>query len=291
VRDDRAVRIRLFSLKALIFGCFVAMMALPSVGQSAEADIAARLIGKPLYLRGLWAYDDLKFDVDGKPLGGYAAEPFTEAGIDVTAVKLQSDGLRIEGQRMALEFQRNGTMMRAPFKAKHYKGHITVEVKAAPGTDFGKALDAVFAPDLWSLIPSLPIYWQSYAQKNFLAEEAGSPETEADIARSSARETIESTADRPLHIGGSLLPPKVLKSVEPRFTDAARALKFSGNVQVYLWVAEDGSVSHVRISKPAGLGLDEAAVAAVQQYTFTPATLNGKAVKVDLYIDVNFQIF
>jgi hypothetical protein len=29
----------------------------------------------------------------------------------------------------------------------------------------------------------------------------------------------------------------------------------------------------------------------VQQYKFKPAMQNGKAVAVDLYIDVNFQIF
>jgi protein TonB len=43
--------------------------------------------------------------------------------------------------------------------------------------------------------------------------------------------------------------------------------------------------------RPAGLGLDEKALAAVQQYKFSPAMQDGKPVKVDLYVDVNFQIF
>jgi protein TonB len=40
-----------------------------------------------------------------------------------------------------------------------------------------------------------------------------------------------------------------------------------------------------------GLGLDEEAVRCVMKYKFVPAMQNETPVKVDLYIDVNFQIF
>jgi protein TonB len=93
------------------------------------------------------------------------------------------------------------------------------------------------------------------------------------------------------HIGGSIRPPAVLYSVEPEFSEEARKAKFSGNVQVYLWVDEHGNPSHVRIARGVGMGLDEKAIEAVRQYKFKPATQNGKPVKVDLYVDVNFQIF
>jgi len=95
----------------------------------------------------------------------------------------------------------------------------------------------------------------------------------------------------PMHIGGSVRPPAVLYSVEPEFSEEARKAKFSGNVQVYLWVDEHGNPSHVRVARGVGMGLDEKAVEAVRQYKFKPAMQNGKPVKVDLYVDVNFQIF
>ena len=94
-----------------------------------------------------------------------------------------------------------------------------------------------------------------------------------------------------MHIGGSVRPPSVLYSVEPEFSEEARKAKFSGNVQVYLWVDENGLPSHVRVVRGVGMGLDEKAIEAVRQYKFKPAMMNGKPVKVDLYIDVNFQIF
>ena len=62
-------------------------------------------------------------------------------------------------------------------------------------------------------------------------------------------------------------------------------------MQVYLIVDQQGNPTHVRVVRGVGMGLDEKAVEAVRQYKFKPAMQNGKPVPVDLYIDVNFQIF
>jgi periplasmic protein TonB len=94
-----------------------------------------------------------------------------------------------------------------------------------------------------------------------------------------------------MHIGGGVKPPMVLKQVEPEFSEEARKAKFSGNVEVYLWVDEQGNPSHVQVTRGVGMGLDQKAVEAVKQYKFKPATKDGKPVKVDLYVDVNFTIF
>jgi len=99
------------------------------------------------------------------------------------------------------------------------------------------------------------------------------------------------TGGGPVHIGGSVKAPVLVYSVEPEFSEEARKAKFSGDVQVYLWVDEQGLPSHVRIIRGVGMGLDEKALEAVRQYKFKPAMQNGKPVKVDLYINVNFQIF
>jgi protein TonB len=93
------------------------------------------------------------------------------------------------------------------------------------------------------------------------------------------------------HIGGGVRPPSVLYSVDPEFSEEARKAKFSGNVLVDLIVDENGMPSHVRVARGVGMGLDEKAVEAVRQYKFKPATKDGKPVKVELSIDVNFQIF
>jgi protein TonB len=93
------------------------------------------------------------------------------------------------------------------------------------------------------------------------------------------------------HVGGSVRPPSVLTSIDPEYSEQARKAKFSGNVQVYLIIDAQGNPTHVRVVRGVGMGLDEKAVEAVRQYKFKPATENGRPVAVDMYMDVNFQIF
>jgi protein TonB len=94
-----------------------------------------------------------------------------------------------------------------------------------------------------------------------------------------------------LHAAGSVKPPKLIHQVDPSFSKEARKKKVSGNVEVYLIVDEQGFPQSVRVVRSVGYGLDEEAVKAVSQYRFAPATREGVPVKVDMYIDVNFQRF
>ena len=93
------------------------------------------------------------------------------------------------------------------------------------------------------------------------------------------------------HVGGSVRGPQVVFQPDPEFSEEARKAKFSGNVQVALVVDERGLPSHVRVERGVGMGLDEKAVEAVRQYKFKPATKDGKPVPVEIWVEVNFQIF
>jgi len=94
----------------------------------------------------------------------------------------------------------------------------------------------------------------------------------------------------PRQVGGSVSRPEVIYSVQPRFSEEARKAKVSGNVLVYLWVDERGNPTHVHVVRGMGLGLDEKAVEAVNQYRFKPAMENGRPVMVEMYVDVTFTI-
>jgi len=254
--------------------------------QTTEADIAARLVDKPLLLRGFWAQDKLRFHADGTPVDLYAAESFTESAIDVKAVHLRDDSLFIEGQRVGLRFDRDGNMSRVPMFGKGLLSSpekISIHIEGTAGSDYQQATHAIFADNPAEIADSLPECWQPYARQHFLHEKAGGIDTSSgDGPRN---------ADPAVHIGGSVKPPRVVHQVDPAFSQAARHVKLSGSSQLYLWLEPSGLPDHIRIMKPLGLGLDERAVAAVQQYRFAPATKDGTPVKVDLYIDVNFQIF
>jgi protein TonB len=92
-------------------------------------------------------------------------------------------------------------------------------------------------------------------------------------------------------IGGGVRAPVLTYQPDAEFSEEARKAKFSGNVMVDLIVDEQGNPSHIKVARGVGMGLDEKAVEAVRQYKFKPATKDGKPVKVEVTIDVNFQIF
>lgn len=240
--------------------------------------VADKLIGKPLFLRGFWAADSLKFNAEGVPEVPAQTLPFTESGIDVRSVHQDGSKLVIEGQRMALVFLPDDQIRRVAAKTEQYSGAVRVEIEGDGTGDYSKALDAIFASDLGALTPSLPPYWQNYAATHF-------PHAKPEVQSVSL--TARGT-DKALHVGGEVKPPTVLSTSNPSFTELATAQNFTGDVRLYLWFDSDGTVSHVSVAKPAGLGLDEAAVAAVQKYKFLPATRGGDSVTVDLYLDVSF---
>jgi len=271
-------------MKTLVGAVLASLMACGSAAaQSTEADISARLMGKPLQLRGFWMDDKLKFDATGSPVQPYRTGPFTTSAFSLKKVQVSGDRLKMEGMRMAITFARDGTMARVPMTKGAFGDNtpekITIEVDGHGNPDFTKELDAIFAESLEALTPSLPEYWRSYALKHF------SDHTTPVTA------TKPPAGEKPAKIGGPVKPPKVLQSVDPDFTDVARRLKYSGDVLVNLDVEKDGKPSHISIARPAGMGLDEQAIAAVARYKFAPAIKDGEPIVVELSIDVNFQIF
>jgi protein TonB len=94
-----------------------------------------------------------------------------------------------------------------------------------------------------------------------------------------------------MHVGGGVSAPVPIYEVEPEFSEEARKAKFMGVVTVQLVVDAHGMPQDVRILRGVGMGLDENAVKAVQQYRFKAAMMGGKPVAVMVNVEVNFQIF
>ncbi len=92
-------------------------------------------------------------------------------------------------------------------------------------------------------------------------------------------------------VGGGVGPPALIYHVDPEFSEEARKAKLSGIVLVGLVVDEKGSATHVHVVRGLGMGLDEKAVEAVRQFRFKPAMENGKPVKVEINVEVKFEIF
>jgi protein TonB len=93
---------------------------------------------------------------------------------------------------------------------------------------------------------------------------------------------------RPIRIGGGMRPPTKTHHVSPEYPAEARNAGLSGVVILEATIDPDGAVSDVQIVRSVN-GLDEAAIAAVRQWRYSPTMLNGEPVPVIMTVTVNFQ--
>ncbi len=91
-------------------------------------------------------------------------------------------------------------------------------------------------------------------------------------------------------VGGGVTAPKVIHSVDPQFSDAARNAKYEGTVSIQLIVDPQGNPQNIHVIRHLGMGLDAKAIEAIRQYKFKPAMFQGHPVPVQMVIDVTFHL-
>jgi TonB family protein len=91
-------------------------------------------------------------------------------------------------------------------------------------------------------------------------------------------------------VGNGITAPRLLKKLEPEYTEEARAGKISGTVLLFIVIDPNGSATNIQLLKGIGFGLDEKAVEAITQWTFKPGTRDGAPVPVQATIEVNFRL-
>jgi TonB family protein len=88
----------------------------------------------------------------------------------------------------------------------------------------------------------------------------------------------------------TVVPPAVLESSSPRYTDEGTAAGIEGTVTLEASVDIDGKVNVLRVVKGLGYGLDQRAIGAVLDWKFAPATKDGVPVQTVTQIDVDFKL-
>jgi TonB family protein len=91
-------------------------------------------------------------------------------------------------------------------------------------------------------------------------------------------------------VGGDIKAPTLISRVDPVYTAEARAAGIAGIVILETNIDETGHVTDARVLKALPEGLDQAAIDAVKQWTFRPATLDDKPVPVIFTLTVNFRL-
>lgn len=93
-----------------------------------------------------------------------------------------------------------------------------------------------------------------------------------------------------LPLGEGIVRPEISKRVNPLYPEEYRRAGVEGIVVLEAAVSETGDVENVAIIKSLAPGLDVAAMNAVRQWLFKPATKDGQPVPVLFSVTINFRV-
>jgi protein TonB len=93
----------------------------------------------------------------------------------------------------------------------------------------------------------------------------------------------------PVRVGGNIKAPTKTKNVNPVYPPIAQSARVQGVVIIEATIGPDGRVKDAKVLRSIPL-LDQAALDAVKQWTFTPTLLNGVPVPVIMTVTVNFTL-
>lgn len=85
-------------------------------------------------------------------------------------------------------------------------------------------------------------------------------------------------------------PARLVRGGPPSYPEHARADGVEGSVGLEIIVSTGGAVESVRVQRSVGHGLDEAAIAAVRGYRFSPAMKDSRPVRVRMRWNVQFHL-
>jgi len=141
----------------------------------------------------------------------------------------------------------------------------------------------------------LEVYFASWKSANQPKETKGEPIGYFYFLEGGFRWDSLITVVKPKISKAKLVPPKLIKRVEPVYPADAAAQHISGTVRVYYVIGGDGAVYNAHALSGEGLSeepsLRKAAEDAVLQWRYQPATMDGKPIQTNaVTVDLKFSL-
>ncbi|MXZ36674.1 MAG: energy transducer TonB [Holophagales bacterium] len=112
----------------------------------------------------------------------------------------------------------------------------------------------------------------------------------AEERQSAAREAASAARARHSMMLAESNRPVKIHDVAPQYPDVAREARVQGVVILKTLIDDEGNVADIEVLKSLPMGLSEAAVDAVKQWKFEPATVDGTPVPTNHHVTVNFRL-
>ncbi|HEX5235886.1 MAG TPA: energy transducer TonB [Silvibacterium sp.] len=259
-----------------------------AAGGSSSRDIAKKLNGKIVFLRGMELGDKLSFDAQGVLIGTDRPGPFAFSALKIEKVHESGAELEIKGNRVALVFQASSgfpSLKDIRYVPLQEPVEIAIAIDPARQGSADIAFQKVFAPGPQDVLSGM----SPEAEKSAL-DSLGSTEPSSGAPNNSTPATGATRGGHSVNLT-EISPPRLIYSVDPQYTTEARENRVEGVCIVSAIVDANGRPVHIRIVRPLDPGLNVEAITAVSQYRFAPAIYEGKPVSALIHLEVNFRIY
>jgi TonB family protein len=264
----------------------IALLAMASImfvaqtgNEGLSATLEQRYKDQILILRHPQSNNSQTYEDSGSPSSPGEEGPWAiYGGLKVGTISVGPSELRIVGERFG--FIDPCELKPVPVSLQEKKP-LTVQVRLAKPPASVENIDVViqhvFAVNVEALMESVPGFWRSCLERR-LKQASGE-------VKPAAAHADQEKLDRKVR------PPKPIYTPEPAYNKIAKRLNLQGTVVLSAVVGVDGLVHNAEIIKPVGLGLDEQAVAIVKKWRFRPGELDGKAVPVEMKLEIDFKLY
>ena len=268
-------------------------MILSSLGAAQdEQNLKDALLKHTVVVRGYYTGSDLRFDENGQLLSpAPAGFGVADARIYVTDVQFKPDRLIITGQRTFPVYDEKSKQ----FRLKSVKEEmVTIEVALPPGQ---RAPPPELLEQIFLTGPELENKCTPEEQARFqelLSSRYDKPKQQPDRSEAQSLSDLPvycfPTGEKTYRTGHGVHGPKPISTPDPEYSEAARQQKVEASLNVLMIVDEQGRPTTLYVTRPAGHGLDEQALRAVQQWRFRPAMFQGNPVPVAINVEISYRL-
>jgi TonB family protein len=258
-----------------------------------NADLQKEYGDKVLTLRHFYSGEHLRFDCSGKLIGSAPLGIWSVEGqIRVNRISLTEGAFHIYGARVFSFYDDQTKQMRdvasvSKAEAKrmhlrkdvaqwavHDKVQVDIECSQALANlpEAAQIINTVFLTPHDKLSDFVPSFWKWWLDQN---TDTQLKNPYGAIAR----------------VGAGVKPPRAISAPDPEYSGIAKVAHYQATTVLWIVINTSGVPEDIRISKPAGLGLDEQAILVVRNWRFDPATKDGQPVAVQINVEVNFKLY
>lgn len=290
---------RIFAI--LVFTVLIPQIASAS-GNDLEASLNQQYKNKGYSLRHFVAKDFQRYDSSGTLLSGGREGPWTVySRLLIRKVKVRSNKLTVEADRIGYVNDVRSNRL-VPMKLGDSATlEIALDQPLASSEQADAVLSRIFALTLGDFLASVPPWWRPFLESNreiFTPDGGNPPEKKEVVTPQKPASASEVKSPHPpvkdaegvYHVGNGVGPPVPVFTPDPSYTDAARKARFNGVNAFEMVIDESGRMESCKLLRAAGLGLDESSVNTFLKWSFRPAMLEGKPVRVRMITEVSFNI-